>query len=257
MHAEPSPFGRYGVDVRCSAAEVLLSQLILSLGQLQRICGSCRRRRIEPCGEFLDLTPQMLDFPLGGAGCIGLCELPLQGAVGLICLLHGVLPGRRLLRAVVQQREGLLAEREQPLGLQRLGPDLRHDLLLGAFDLLLAALRHGEVDPRSPFLLRCLLRAEYPPHEQREGYEQRGSHEQDVDLRPPAGADFIFWFFHLHRNLIFRIRRPAAASTYRQRRKAAAPQERCTAAGGAPDGRVGGAATASHNVFVRAACQRS
>ena len=148
-----------------AASKVFLCQLVLLLGQLQRI--GLPAFGIELRLQSRDLSFECFDFGIALRRAVEILHLCLHGAVGGLGPLHGII-GRRLFRrfqSVVQQREGVVAERRQLSVLRLFAADALHGFLLASLDRLFFAVGYGDVDAVSPLGLPFRRRTKYEPYD--------------------------------------------------------------------------------------------
>ena len=159
----PSLLWRPGLFVRGrSVAEILPCELVLLLGQLQRV-------GLLPLGVELGLQGRDLlfqDFDLGIALRSGVeaLYLPLHGPVGLGGPLCGVIRRCRLLggfESVVQQRERVVAECHHASLLLFLAAELFRGFAFVSDGGLRLAVRDRRIDPRGSLLGLDGCRPEY------------------------------------------------------------------------------------------------
>ena len=158
-----------------SAAEILPCELVLLLGQLQRV-------GLLPLGVELGLQGRDLlfqGFHLGIALRSGVeaLHLPLHGPVGLGGPQCGVVRRCRLLgrfEPVVQQRERVVAECHHASLLLLLAAELFRGFAFVSDGGLRLAVRDRRIDPRGPLLGLDGRRPEYEPqHDEEDASEDR------------------------------------------------------------------------------------
>ena len=180
-----------------SAAEILPGELVLLLGQFQRI-------GLLPLGVELglqgcDLLFQGFDLGIALRSGVEALHLPLHGPVGLGGPLCGVVRRCRLLgrfEPVVQQRERVVAECHHASLLLLLAAELFRGFAFVADGGLRLAVRNRRVDPRGPFLRLDGRRSEYKPHRDEEDASEDRREEQHLALAQP---------FELRRGVVSRI----------------------------------------------------
>ena len=172
----PSLLRRPGLFVRGrSAAEILPCELVLLLGQFQRI-------GLLPLGVELglqgcDLLFQGFDLGIALRSGVEALHLPLHGPVGLGGPQCGVVRRCRLLgrfEPVVQQRERVVAECHHASLLLLLAAELFRGFAFVSDGGLRLAVRDRRIDPRGPLLGLDGRRPEYEPqHDEEDASEDR------------------------------------------------------------------------------------
>ena len=169
-----------------SAAEILPCELVLLLGQLQRV-------GLLPLGVELglqgrDLLFQGFDLGIALRSGVEALHLPLHGPVGLGGLLCGVIRRCRLLggfEPVVQQRKRVVAECHHASLLLLLAAELFRGFAFVSDGGLRLAVRDRRIDPRGPLLGLDGRRPEYEPQHNEEDASEDRRKEQHLALALP------------------------------------------------------------------------
>ena len=194
----PSLLRRPGLFARGrSAAEIFSGELVLLLGQFQRV-------GLLPLGVELglqgrDLLFQGFDLGIAQRSGIEALHLPLHGPVGLGGPQCGVVRRCRLLGSfepVVQQRERVVAECHHAFLLLFLAAELFRGFAFVADGGLRLAVRNRRVDPRGPLLGLDGRRPEYEPQHDEEYASEDRREEQHLAFALP---------FELRRGVVARI----------------------------------------------------
>ena len=169
-----------------SAAEILPCELVLLLGQLQRI-------GLLPLGVELglqgrDLLFQRFDLGIALRSGVEALHLPLHGPVGLGSPQCGVVRRCGFLggfEPVVQQRERIVAECHHAFLLLLLAAELLRGFAFVSDGGLRLAVRNRRIDPRSSFLGLDGRRPEYKPHRDEEYTSEDRREEQHLAFALP------------------------------------------------------------------------
>ena len=169
-----------------SAAEILPGELVLLLGQFQRI-------GLLPLGVELglqgcDLLFQGFDLGIALRSGVEALHLPLHGPVGLGGPQCGVVRRCRLLgrfEPVVQQRERVVAECHHASLLLLLAAELFRGFAFVSDGGLRFAVRNRRIDPRGPLLRLDGRRPEYEPQHNEEDASEDRRKEQHLALALP------------------------------------------------------------------------
>ena len=183
----PSRLRRPGLFVRGrSAAEILPCELVLLLGQFQRI--GLLPLGIELGLQGCDLLFQGFDLGIALRSGVEALHLPLHVPVGLGGPLCGVVRRSKLFggfEPVVQQRKRIVAECHHAFLLLFLAAELFRGFAFVADGGLRLAVRDRRIDPRGPLLGLDGRRPEYEPQHDEEDASEDRREEQHLAFALP------------------------------------------------------------------------
>ena len=169
-----------------SSAKILPCEFVLFFGQLQRV-------GLLPFGVELglqgcDLLFERFDLGIAGWSGVEVLHLPLHGPIGLGGPLCGVICRSWLLgrfKPVVQEREGVVAERHHAFLLLLLAAELFGGFAFVADGGLRLAVRDRRVDPCGPFLGLDGRRPEDKPQHDEKDIPENRREEQHLAFALP------------------------------------------------------------------------